>query len=145
MHVSAWTLTRFLSAGPQSDMKAKPRMAEDGKLWTPGAVDFFRTVNEQVGVVEEHAVGGLLLGTAQAASSARMAFQVRGRRGPCTTPCVRSAEALVRMRWSRAGGHRRLVVFRAEPEPYVCTRQCRVRVQPKPHVCTRQCRVSVRP
>ena len=32
----------------QADMKAEPRMAEDGRLWTPGAVDFFRTVNEQV-------------------------------------------------------------------------------------------------
>ena len=32
----------------QADMKSEPRMAEDGRLWTPGAVDFFRTVNEQV-------------------------------------------------------------------------------------------------
>lgn len=66
-----------MSPDVQSDMKAEPRMAEDGKLWTPGAVDFFRTVNEQVAVVEEHAVGGLLLGTAQAAISAMMEFQVR--------------------------------------------------------------------
>ena len=53
-------------------------MGEDGKLWTPGAVDFFRTVNEQVAVVEEHAVGGLLLGTARVAIVAMREFQVRG-------------------------------------------------------------------
>ena len=38
----------MLSCTAQADMKAEPRMAEDGRLWTPGAVDFFRTVNEQV-------------------------------------------------------------------------------------------------
>lgn len=35
----------------QADMKAQPRMAEDGRLWTPGSVDFFRTINEQVHIV----------------------------------------------------------------------------------------------
>jgi hypothetical protein len=29
-------------------MREQPRMAEDGRLWTPGSVDFFRTINEQV-------------------------------------------------------------------------------------------------
>ncbi len=28
-------------------MKTQPRQAEDGRLWTPGSVDFFRTINEQ--------------------------------------------------------------------------------------------------
>jgi hypothetical protein len=31
----------------QADMREQPRMAEDGRLWTPGSVDFFRTINEQ--------------------------------------------------------------------------------------------------
>lgn len=33
-------------------MKEQPRMAEDGRLWTPGSVDFFRTINEQVRVAD---------------------------------------------------------------------------------------------
>lgn len=32
----------------QGDMSGEPKQADDGKLWTPGAVDFFRIVNEQV-------------------------------------------------------------------------------------------------
>lgn len=62
-------------------------MAEDGKLWTPGAMDFFRTVNEQIAVVEEHHVGGLLLRISKAAIKAMKEFQVGGqgqglRKGP---------------------------------------------------------------
>lgn len=61
----------------QADLKSEPRQAEDGRLWTPGAVDFFRTVNEQLSVVEEYTAGGLLLRTAQAAITAMKEFQVR--------------------------------------------------------------------
>ena len=32
----------------QGDLSGEPKQADDGKLWTPGAVDFFRIVNEQV-------------------------------------------------------------------------------------------------
>ena len=58
-------------------MKAEPWQAEDGRLWTPGAVDFFRTVNEQIAVVEEHIAGGLLLRTAQTAVATMKEFQAR--------------------------------------------------------------------
>ena len=34
----------------QADFTSEPTVAEDGKIWTPGAVDFFRIVNEQVAV-----------------------------------------------------------------------------------------------
>ena len=61
----------------QADLVAEPRQAEDGRLWTPGAVDFFRTVNEQIAVVEEHIAGGLLLRTAQAAVATMKEFQAR--------------------------------------------------------------------
>ena len=32
----------------QADLSAEPKVADDGTLWTPGAVDFFRIVNTQV-------------------------------------------------------------------------------------------------
>lgn len=32
----------------QADMASEPKVADDGTLWTPGAVDFFRVVNTQV-------------------------------------------------------------------------------------------------
>ena len=32
----------------QADMSAEPKVADDGTVWTPGAVDFFRIVNTQV-------------------------------------------------------------------------------------------------
>lgn len=35
-------------------MREQPRMAEDGRLWTPGSVDFFRTINEQVAPRRSH-------------------------------------------------------------------------------------------
>ena len=32
----------------QADLNAAPSQKEDGTLWTPGIVDFFRIVNEWV-------------------------------------------------------------------------------------------------
>ena len=32
-------------------MAAEPKVSDDGRLWTPGAVDFFRVVNAQVGAL----------------------------------------------------------------------------------------------
>ena len=40
-------------------------MSEDGRVWTPGAVDFFRILNEQTGVVAEVNRDALLLRVAQ--------------------------------------------------------------------------------
>ena len=34
----------------QADLKGEPKADDTGKLWTPGAVDFFRIVNEQLQV-----------------------------------------------------------------------------------------------
>ena len=35
----------------QADMASEPKMSDEGTLWTPGAVDFFRVVNAQVGTL----------------------------------------------------------------------------------------------
>mmetsp|Transcript_19085 Transcript_19085/g.53180 ORF Transcript_19085/g.53180 Transcript_19085/m.53180 type:complete len:779 (+) Transcript_19085:187-2523(+) len=43
-----------------SDLDKTPTEREDGRLWTPGAIDFFRLVNEQVAVVQEITSGYLL-------------------------------------------------------------------------------------
>ena len=32
----------------QADMASEPKVSDEGTLWTPGAVDFFRVVNAQV-------------------------------------------------------------------------------------------------
>ena len=64
----------------QGDMSREPKQADDGKLWTPGAVDFFRIVNEQVSVVEEVSSGEMLLQTGEAVMGIMKEFQVR----PCT-------------------------------------------------------------
>ena len=61
----------------QGDMSGEPKQADDGKLWTPGAVDFFRIVNEQVSVVEEVSSGEMLLQTGEAVMGIMKEFQVR--------------------------------------------------------------------
>ena len=37
----------------QGDFKHDPKESAEGRMWTPGAVDFFRILNEQVSVVAE--------------------------------------------------------------------------------------------
>ena len=32
-------------------MASEPKVSDEGTLWTPGAVDFFRVVNAQVGAL----------------------------------------------------------------------------------------------
>ncbi|CAK0787040.1 hypothetical protein CVIRNUC_010256 [Coccomyxa viridis] len=59
----------------QGDMSGEPKQADDGKLWTPGAVDFFRIVNEQVSVVEEVSSGEMLLQTGEAVMGIMKEFQ----------------------------------------------------------------------
>ena len=58
-------------------MSGEPKQADDGKLWTPGAVDFFRIVNEQVSVVEEVSSGEMLLQTGDAVMGIMKEFQVQ--------------------------------------------------------------------
>lgn len=40
-------------------------MSEDGKVWSPGAVEFFRILNEQIGVVVQVGSDIMLLRVAQ--------------------------------------------------------------------------------
>ena len=61
----------------QGDLSGEPKQADDGKLWTPGAVDFFRIVNEQVSVVEEVSSGEMLMQTGEAVMGIMKEFQVR--------------------------------------------------------------------
>ena len=60
----------------QGDLSGEPKQADDGKLWTPGAVDFFRIVNEQVSVVEDVSSGEMLLQTGEAVMGIMKEFQV---------------------------------------------------------------------
>ena len=46
--LAGWTRTMLAA-----DLGAPPAQAADGLLWTPGAVDFFRSANEQLAAVEE--------------------------------------------------------------------------------------------
>ena len=63
----------------QADLNSAPKQADDGRLWTPGAVDFFRIVNEQVAVVEEVSSADMLLRTGEAILQVMREFQVRAR------------------------------------------------------------------
>ncbi len=51
-------------------------MAEDGKPWTPGAVDFFRIVNEQLIVVEDIKNGVMIIRTGEVILQVMREFQV---------------------------------------------------------------------
>jgi len=46
--LAGWTRTMLAT-----DLGSPPSQAADGLLWTPGAVDFFRSANEQLAAVEE--------------------------------------------------------------------------------------------
>ena len=61
----------------QGDLNSEPKMAEDGKPWTPGAVDFFRIVNEQLIVVEDIKNGTMIVRTGEVILKVMREFQVR--------------------------------------------------------------------
>lgn len=60
----------------QADLKEEPKADETGRLWTPGAVDFFRIVNEQLQVTQTVSSGNLLLRSGQASLRVMRQFQV---------------------------------------------------------------------
>eukprot|EP00884_Botryococcus_braunii_P015581 jgi/Botrbrau1/2706/Bobra.0203s0048.1 len=59
----------------EADLAGSPKQAEDGRLWTPGAVEFFRMVNEQVALVEEATNGEMLVLAGAAVLSVMKDFQ----------------------------------------------------------------------
>jgi len=44
----------------KDDLAREPLVKDDGRLWTPGAIDFFRSVHDQVATVQECTSGHLL-------------------------------------------------------------------------------------
>ncbi|KAL3132011.1 hypothetical protein ABBQ32_008631 [Trebouxia sp. C0010 RCD-2024] len=79
----------------QADMASEPKVADDGTLWTPGAVDFFRVVNTQVSVVEETSKGDMLLKTGQMAVHVMRDFQEAEQRCLDPEPSVEMLCAIV--------------------------------------------------
>lgn len=59
----------------EGDFGAEPRVSAEGRPWTPGAVDFFRMLNEQVLAVADGCGGLLLLHVAEAAVRTMEDFQ----------------------------------------------------------------------
>ena len=59
------TLSSWLNNIVEGDFKFEPKASAEGRMWTPGAVDFFRILNEQVAVVEEVNQGDMLLRVGQ--------------------------------------------------------------------------------
>ncbi len=55
------TLSSWLNNIVEGDFKFEPKASAEGRMWTPGAVDFFRILNEQVAVVAEVNQGDMLL------------------------------------------------------------------------------------
>ncbi|KAK9812960.1 hypothetical protein WJX72_006516 [[Myrmecia] bisecta] len=69
------TLNTWFTNILEADLNSDPKQSDDGKLWTPGAVDFFRIVNEQVQVVEDVTQGEMLLRTGEAVLKVMKEFQ----------------------------------------------------------------------
>ena len=55
----AETLESWLSNIVEQDFNGEPAISQEGKLWTPGPVDLFRILDEQLGVAAP--AGGVLV------------------------------------------------------------------------------------
>lgn len=67
-------------------MQTPPKLGEDGRFWSFGAVDFFQTINEQFGLIEPLHTEYLLHQTALALLAVIAEYQVPVSVFP--TPCV---------------------------------------------------------
>ncbi len=76
----AATLSAWLSNLLEADFAAAPRTTGEGRVWTPGAVDLFRILEEQLAVAEAAGAGAPLLArVADEATRAVGAFQAAAR------------------------------------------------------------------
>ncbi|RMZ56271.1 hypothetical protein APUTEX25_002461, partial [Auxenochlorella protothecoides] len=62
-----------------TDYSEPPKVTAEGRVWTPGPVDFFRILNEQLGVAAGVDDGPLLAATARAAMEAMASYQASQR------------------------------------------------------------------
>lgn len=74
------TLASWLVNIVEGDFTHEPKASAEGRVWTPGAVDFFRILNEQVAVVAEVDTGAMLLRIGRAAVQTMRDFQAAQRR-----------------------------------------------------------------
>ncbi|KAL4437795.1 hypothetical protein ABPG77_005707 [Micractinium sp. CCAP 211/92] len=74
------TLATWLFNIVEGDFTNEPKANAEGRVWTPGAVDFFRILNEQVAVVAEVDTGAMLLRIGRAAVQTMHDFQAAQRR-----------------------------------------------------------------
>jgi exocyst complex component 3 len=55
-------------------VQGEPKQAPDGTLRTPGAVDFFRLLNEEMSIIEDISAGSVLYDAALAALRTMRSF-----------------------------------------------------------------------
>lgn len=73
-------LTGWLNNIVEADFRYDPKVSDDGRVWTPGAVEFFRILNEQIAVVAAVNRDTMLLRVAQSACQIMLSFQSAQRR-----------------------------------------------------------------